>query len=158
MKLCLPILFFILLSCGYSPVNNQEEEPLNVFFSFKNNPLNKSLISEIRKNSSFLNLRLTSSENADVEIEITNHRIGKFLNTTDENFFPAVGTLDYQLDFYLKNNLKKEFVEFFTNENFAYDINSILSNEQKVEEIKINFFKQALTEISFRLTNFTTSL
>ena len=143
MKLYLPILFFILLSCGYSPVNNQEEEPLNVFFSFKNNPLNKSLISEIRKNSSFLNLRLTSSENADVEIEITNHRIGKFLNTTDENFFPAVGTLDYQLDFYLKNNLKKEFVEFFTNETFAYDINSILSNEQKGEEIKINFFKQA---------------
>ena len=158
MKFYLPILFFILLSCGYSPVNNQEEEPLNVFFSFKNNPLNKSLISEIRKNSSFLNLRLTSSENADVEIEITNHRIGKFLNTTDENFFPAVGTLDYQLDFYLKNNLKKEFVEFFTNENFAYDINSILSNEQKVEEIKINFFNQALTEISFRLTNFSTSL
>ncbi len=158
MKFYLPILFFILLSCGYSPVNNQEEEPLNVFFSFKNNPLNKSLISEIRKNSSFLNLRLSSSENADVEIEITNHRIGKFLNTTDGNFFPTVGTLDYQLDFYLKNNSKKEFVEFFTNENFAYDINSILSNEQKVEEIKINFFNQALTEISFRLTNFSTSL
>ena len=158
MKFYLPILFLILLSCGYSPVNNQEEEPLNVFFSFKNNPLNKSLISEIRKNSSFLNLRLTSSENADVEIEITNHRIGKFLNATDANFFPAVGTLDYQLDFYLKNNSKKEFVEFFTNENFAYDVNSILSNEQKVEEIKINFFNQALTEISFRLTNFSTSL
>ena len=93
------IILFILLGCGYSPVNNLEKEPLNVFVSFKNNPLNQSLLSEIRKSSSFLNLRLSSQENADVEIEITNHRIGKFLNTTDENFFPAVGTLDYQLDF-----------------------------------------------------------
>ena len=96
------IILFILLGCGYSPVNNLEKEPLNVFVSFKNNPLNQSLLSEIRKSSSFLNLRLSSQENADVEIEITNHRIGKFLNTTDENFFPAVGTLYYQLDFYLK--------------------------------------------------------
>ena len=149
------IILFILLSCGYSPVNNLEKEPLNVFVSFKNNPLNQSLLSEIRKRSSFLNLRLSSQENADVEIEITNHRIGKFLNTTDENFFPAVGTLDYQLDFYLRNNSNKEFIEFFTNENFAYDTDSILSNEQKIEEIKINFFKQALNEISFRLANFS---
>tara|TARA_A100001388_G_scaffold277575_1_gene269600 strand:+ start:104 stop:577 length:474 start_codon:yes stop_codon:yes gene_type:complete len=149
------IILFILLGCGYSPVNNLEKEPLNVFVSFKNNPLNQSLLSEIRKSSSFLNLRLSSQENADVEIEITNHRIGKFLNTTDENFFPAVGTLDYQLDFYLKNNSNKEFIEFFTNENFAYDTDSILSNEQKIEEIKINFFKQALNEITFRLSNFS---
>tara|TARA_B100000282_G_scaffold250737_1_gene195102 strand:- start:8665 stop:9138 length:474 start_codon:yes stop_codon:yes gene_type:complete len=149
------IILFILLGCGYSPVNNLEKEPLNVFVSFKNNPLNQSLLSEIRKSSLFLNLRLSSQENADVEIEITNHRIGKFLNTTDENFFPAVGTLDYQLDFYLKNNSKKEFIEFFTNENFAYDTDSILSNEQKIEEIKINFFKQALNEITFRLSNFS---
>lgn len=149
------IILFILLSCGYSPVSNLEKEPLNVFVSFKNNPLNQSLLSEIRKRSSFLNLRLSSQENADVEIEITNHRIGKFLNTTDENFFPAVGTLDYQLDFYLRNNSNKEFIEFFTNENFAYDTDSILSNEQKIEEIKINFFKQALNEISFRLANFS---
>ena len=149
------IILFILLGCGYSPVNNLDKEPLNVFVSFKNNPLNQSLLSEIRKSSSFLNLRLSSQENADVEIEITNHRIGKFLNTTDENFFPAVGTLDYQLDFYLKNNSNKEFIEFFTNENFAYDTDSILSNEQKIEEIKINFFKQALNEITFRLSNFS---
>tara|TARA_Y100000816_G_C25752607_1_gene395665 strand:+ start:104 stop:577 length:474 start_codon:yes stop_codon:yes gene_type:complete len=149
------IILFILLGCGYSPVNNLEKEPLNVFVSFKNNPLNQSLLSEIRKSSSFLNLRLSSQENADVEIEITNHRIGKFLNTTDENFFPAVGTLDYQLDFYLKNNSNKEFIEFFTSENFAYDTDSILSNEQKIEEIKINFFKQALNEITFRLSNFS---
>ena len=149
------IILFILLGCGYSPVNNLEKEPLNVFVSFKNNPLNQSLLSEIRKSNSFLNLRLSSQENADVEIEITNHRIGKFLNTTDENFFPAVGTLDYQLDFYLKNNSNKEFIEFFTNENFAYDTDSILSNEQKIEEIKINFFKQALNEITFRLSNFS---
>ncbi len=149
------IILFILLGCGYSPVNNLEKEPLNVFVSFKNNPLNQSLLSEIRKSSLFLNLRLSSQENADVEIEITNHRIGKFLNTTDENFFPAVGTLDYQLDFYLKNNSNKEFIEFFTNENFAYDTDSILSNEQKIEEIKINFFKQALNEITFRLSNFS---
>ena len=149
------IILFILLGCGYSPVNNLEKEPLNVFVSFKNNPLNQSLLSEIRKSSSFLNLRLSSQENADVEIEITNHRIGKFLNTTDENFFPAVGTLDYQLDFYLKNNSNKEFIEFFTSENFAYDTDSILSNEKKIEEIKINFFKQALNEITFRLSNFS---
>ena len=77
------------------------------------------------------------------------------MSATDENFFPAVGSLDYQLDFVLKNGSKEEFIEFFASENFAYDTDSILSNEQKIEEIKKNFFYQALNEFSFRLNNFS---
>ena len=158
MKLYLSLIFFILSSCGYSPVNESRDELLSVHFSFKNNPLNQSLLAEIKKNTPFLNLELSSSVDADLEVEIINHRIGKFLNTTDKNFFPAVGTLDYQFDFYLKTNAKSEFVEFFANEDFAYDTDSILSNEQKIEEIKINFFQQALVELSFRISNFSSNL
>ena len=158
MKLYLSLILFILLSCGYSPVNESRDELLSVHFSFKNNPLNQSLLAEIKKNTPFLNLELSSSVDADLEVEIINHRIGKFLNTTDKNFFPAVGTLDYQFDFYLKTNAKSEFIEFFANEDFAYDTDSILSNEQKIEEIKINFFQQALVELSFRISNFSSNL
>ena len=99
MKLYLSLILFILLSCGYSPVNESRDEPLNVHFSFKNNPLNQSLLAEIKKNTPFLNLELSSSIDADLEVEIINHRIGKFLSTTDRNFLPAVGTLDYQFLF-----------------------------------------------------------
>ena len=124
MKLYLSLLLFILFSCGYSPVNESNDELLKIHFSFK----------------------------------IVNHRIGKFLKVTDKNFFPAVGTLDYQFDFYLKTNSKSEFIEFFVNEDFAYDTDSILSNEQKIEEIKMNFFQQALIELSFRISNFSSNL
>jgi len=158
MKLYPSLLLFILFSCGYSPVNESEEDALKIYFSFKNNPLNQSLLVEIKKNTSFLNLEISSLDEADLEIEIVNHRIGKFLNATDKKFFPAVGKLDYQFDFYLKTNSKSEFIEFFANEDFAYDTDSILSNEQKIEEIKINFFQQALNELSFRISNFSSNL
>ena len=158
MKLYLSLLLFILFSCGYSPVNESNDELLKIHFSFKNNPLNQSLLAEIRKNTPFLNIEVSSSNDADLEVEIVNHRIGKFLKVTDKNFFPAVGTLDYQFDFYLKTNSKSEFIEFFVNEDFAYDTDSILSNEQKIEEIKMNFFQQALIELSFRISNFSSNL
>ena len=69
-----------------------------------------------------------------------------------------MGKLDYQFDFYLKTNSKSEFIEFFANEDFAYDTDSILSNEQKIEEIKINFFQEALNELAFRISNFSSNL
>ena len=38
-----------------------------------------------------------TKEDADFVIEISNHRLGKFLEATDENFFPALVSLDYQV-------------------------------------------------------------
>ena len=46
MKLYPSLLLFILFSCGYSPVNESEEDALKIYFSFKNNPLNQSLLVE----------------------------------------------------------------------------------------------------------------
>ena len=158
MRLKIFLLLFLLVSCGYSPISQKNEERMIIFFSFKNNPLNQDLMSEIKKSSSMLNIEISNSSEADLELEIINHRIGKFLSATDENFFPAVGSLDYQLDFILKNGSKEEFIEFFASENFAYDTDSILSNEQKIEEIKKNFFYRALNEFSFRLNNFSQNL
>ncbi len=158
MRLKIFLLLFLLVSCGYSPVLEKNEKRMMIFFSYKNNPLNQDFMSEIKKSSSMMNIEISNSSEADLELEIINHRIGKFLSATDENFFPAVGSLDYQLDFILKSGSKEEFIEFFATENFAYDTDSILSNEQKIEEIKKNFFYQALNEFSFRLNNFSQNL
>ena len=99
MRLKIFLLLFLLVNCGYSPVSENNEERTMVFFSFKNNPLNQALMSEIKRSGSSLNIEISNSSEADLELEIINHRIGKFLSATDENFFPAVGSLDYQLDF-----------------------------------------------------------
>ena len=65
MKLYLSLILFFLFSCGYSPVNESEEDALKIYFSFKNNPLNQSLLVEIKKNTSFLNLEISHVQSDD---------------------------------------------------------------------------------------------
>ena len=91
MRLKIFLLLFLLVSCGYSPVSEKNEKRMMIFFSYKNNPLNQDLMSEIKRSSSMMNIEISNSSEADLELEIINHRIGKFLSATDENFFPAVG-------------------------------------------------------------------
>ena len=90
-----------------------------------------------------------SKEAADYIISISDHRLGKFLEATDENFFPAVVSLDYQLRLAILNlnteNTKE--IPIFTSEDFSYDTESILSNEKQVDEIKLDFFTKAVNEL-----------
>ena len=45
-----------------------------------------------------MNANLAETKDAaDFVIEISNHRLGKFLEATDKIFFPAVVSLDYQV-------------------------------------------------------------
>ncbi|MFL2732712.1 MAG: hypothetical protein ACJ0E7_01705 [Gammaproteobacteria bacterium] len=97
-----------------------------------------------------MNANLAETKDAaDFVIEISNHRLGKFLEATDENFFPAVVSLDYQvkLSIFDKNTNTIHEIPIFTSEDFSYDTESILSNEKQADEIKLDFFSEAVNEL-----------
>ena len=75
MRLKIFLLLLLLASCGYSPVSENNEERMMVFFSFKNNPLNQALMSEIKRSGSSMNIEISNSSEADLELKIINHRI-----------------------------------------------------------------------------------
>ena len=97
-----------------------------------------------------MNANLAETKDAaDFVIEISNHRLGKFLEATDENLFPAVVSLDYQVKFSIseRNTNTIHEIPIFTSEDFSYDTESILSNEKQADEIKLDFFSEAVNEL-----------
>ena len=155
MKRLILFITFSLASCGFSPVNNLDTQIRNVSIEFSENPLNNYLFNEIKKNRNLLKFNFVTANEAYLKIEITNHRIGKFLGAEDQDFFSATGNLDYELEMRITDTKKNqsEYFKLFTSENYAYDTNSILSNEKKIDEIKITFFMQAISQLSFFLTS-----
>ena len=143
------LLFFLIASCGFKPLNYSEEK-VAIFFEFQKTPLNFSLVQELKKNFFLMNANIAETKDtADFIIEISNHRLGKFLEATDENFFPAVVSLDYQvkLSIFETNTSTIHEIPIFTSEDFSYDTESILSNEKQVDEIKLDFFSEAVNEL-----------
>ena len=142
-------LLLIITACGFKPLNYSEKK-ITIFFEFQKNPLNFSLVQELKKNFFLINANQAETKDAaDFVIEISNHRLGKFLEATDENFFPAVVSLDYQVNlsiFDKKTNTVHE-IPIFTSEDYSYDTDSILSNEKQAEEIKLDFFSEAVNEL-----------
>jgi len=149
-KIFLSFLLAILIaSCGFKPLNYSEKK-ITIFFEFQKNPLNFSLVQELKTNFFLMNANLAETKDAaDFVIEISNHRLGKFLEATDENFFPSVVSLDYQvkLSIFDKNTNSIHEIPIFTSEDFSYDTDSILSNERQAEEIKLDFFSEAVNEL-----------
>jgi len=149
-KIFLSFLLVILIaSCGFKPLNYSEKK-ITIFFEFQKNPLNFSLVQELKTNFFLMNANLAETKDAaDFVIEISNHRLGKFLEATDENFFPSVVSLDYQvkLSIFDKNTNSIHEIPIFTSEDFSYDTDSILSNERQAEEIKLNFFSEVVNEL-----------
>ena len=87
------LIFLFITSCSLKPLNFSENK-ISIFFEFKKNPLNYSLVQELKRNFFLINADLAKSkEAADYIISISDHRLGKFLEATDENFFPAVVSL-----------------------------------------------------------------
>ena len=96
-------LFFILLSflsCGFAPINNSNYDSKKIYFTFKDNFLNNKFFKNLERNSKFLNLELTNSNEAEINIEIMNHTILKFAGATDSNFFSATGVIEYELNIF----------------------------------------------------------
>ena len=138
MKTLLFFISFTLVSCGFAPINNASDESKDVFISFEDNLLNNKFIKNIKRNSKFLNLSLTNSNEAEINIEILDHRISKYTGATDRNFFSATGVIEYEITMIInKSNKSKEF-NFSSSENFPYDTNKILSNEKKIYSIYFN--------------------
>ena len=155
MKFLKILIIISLTSCGFSPLNNSDIKIKNVSVSFSDNPLNNFCYSELKRNRNLLKFNFTTLKEADLKIEIINHRIGKFLGASDQNFFSAIGNLDYELEIKiteLESN-SSEIFRLFTSENYAYDTNSILSNEKKIDEIKETFFMEAISQLSYFLTS-----
>jgi len=146
--LSLSLVIFI-ASCGFKPLNYSEKK-IAIFFEFQKNPLNFSLAQELKKSFFLMNANLAETKDAaDFIIEIRNHRLGKFLEATDENFFPAVVSLDYQVElsiFDRETNSIHE-IPIFTSADFSYDTESILSNDKQANEIKLDFFSEAVNEL-----------
>ena len=143
------LLAIVIASCGFKPLNYSEKK-ITIFFEFKKNPLNFSLVQELKTNFFLINANLAETKDAaDFVIEISNHRLGKFLEATDENFFPSVVSLDYQvkLSIFDKNKNSIHEIPIFTSEDFSYDTESILSNERQADEIKLDFFSEAVNEL-----------
>jgi len=143
------LLAIVIASCGFKPLNYSEKK-ITIFFEFQKNPLNFSLVQELKTNFFLMNANLAETKDAaDFVIEISNHRLGKFLEATDENFFPSVVSLDYQvkLSIFDKNTNSIHEIPIFTSEDFSYDTDSILSNERQAEEIKLNFFSEVVNEL-----------
>tara|TARA_B100001057_G_scaffold57957_1_gene51337 strand:+ start:1337 stop:1858 length:522 start_codon:yes stop_codon:yes gene_type:complete len=143
------LLAIVIASCGFKPLNYSEKK-ITIFFEFQKNPLNFSLVQELKTNFFLMNASLAETkEAADFVIEISNHRLGKFLEATDENFFPSVVSLDYQvkLSIFDKNTNSIHEIPIFTSEDFSYDTESILSNERQADEIKLDFFSEAVNEL-----------
>ncbi len=143
------LLVFLVAACGLKPLNYSEKK-IAIFFEFQKNPLNFSLVQELKKNFFLMNANLAETkEAADFVIEISNHRLGKFLEATDKNLFPAVVSLDYQVKFSIseRNTNTIHEIPIFTSEDFSYDNESILSNEKQADEIKLDFFSEAVNEL-----------
>ena len=122
------LLVVVIASCGFKPLNYSEKK-ITIFFEFQKNPLNFSLAQELKKSFFLMNANLAETKDAaDFVIEISNHRLGKFLEATDENFFPSVVSLDYQvkLSIFDKNTNSIHEIPIFTSEDFSYDKESIL--------------------------------
>ena len=147
MKALLFFVSFAFISCGFAPINNESNNSKDIFISFKDNLLNNKFIKNIERNSKFFNLSLTNSNEADINIEILNHRISKYTGATDRNFFSATGIIEYEITMMIsKSNESREF-SFTSSENFPYDTNKILSNEKKIEELEMMFFFEAQNQL-----------
>ena len=147
MKALLFFISFTFISCGFAPINNASNESKDVFISFKDNLLNNKFIKNIERNSKFLNLSLTNSKEAEIKIEILDHRISKYTGATDRNFFSATGIIEYEISMIISKSNKSKRFNFTSSENFPYDTNKILSNEKKIEELEKMFFFEAQNQL-----------
>ena len=105
MKPLVVLISFILISCGFSPIDSSKKEPFEVFIFYEETLLNNQFISEMRKKGGFLNFQFSDSRDADIKITILEHTITKYTGATDRNFFAATGTMDYEISMQISNSL-----------------------------------------------------
>ena len=147
MKPLIVLISFILISCGFSPIDSSKKEPFEVFIFYEETLLNNQFISEMRKKGGFLNFQFSDSRDADIKITILEHTITKYTGATDRNFFAATGTMDYEISMQISNSSKSREFNFRSSEIFPYDTNKILSNEKKMEELQLMFFFEAQNQL-----------
>jgi len=139
------IISIVFSSCALKPFDIPENK-ISIYLDYKNNPLNKSLVYEIKRNLNKFNASIESEEKAEYIVKINEHRIGKFMESTDAELLPALINLEYQLNLEIINRTlnSTEKIPIFLTEDFSYDTESILSNERKSDEIKLDFFSQVI--------------
>jgi len=96
-------------------------------------------------------LNLSKTDQVDLKIRIISQRIGKFLSATDKNLTPAVGSIEYSLEYEFILNNKVISQSFYDSELYPYNTSNILSNDKITEEIKNSFLDKALDDIKFNL-------
>jgi hypothetical protein len=147
---CLSLLSLFIYSCGYSLVSNNPSK-LDAVLIFENTPLNKLLVINIKSNQGYLGLNLSKTDQVDLKIRIISQRIGKFLSATDKNLTPAVGSIEYSLEYEFILDDKIISQSFYDSELYPYNTSNILSNDKITKEIKNSFLDKALDDIKFNL-------
>ena len=128
MKLLIVLISFILVSCGFSPIDSSKKEPFEVFIFYDETLLNNQFINEMRKKRGFLNFQFSDSEDADLNITILEHKITKYTGATDRNFFAATGTMDYEISMQISKSGKNKEFNFSSSEIFPYDTGKFPKN------------------------------
>ena len=147
---CLSILCLFIYSCGYSLVSNNPSK-LDAVLIYESTPLNRLLVKNIKSNQGYVGLNLSKTDQVDLKIRIISQRIGKFLSATDKNLTPAVGSIEYSLEYEFILDDKIISQSFYDSELYPYNTSNILSNEKITEEIKNSFLDKALDNIKFNL-------
>ena len=99
----------------------------------------------------YVGLNLSKTDQVDLKIRIISQRIGKFLSATDKNLTPAVGSIEYSLEYEFILDDKIISQSFYDSELYPYNTSNILSNDKITEEIKNSFLDKALDDIKFNL-------
>ena len=123
------------------------KKPINRSFGEKE----KLLVKNIKSNQGYVGLNLSKTDQVDLKIRIISQRIGKFLSATDKNLTPAVGSIEYSLEYEFILDDKIISQSFYDSELYPYDTSNILSNDKITEEIKNSFLDKALDDIKFNL-------
>ena len=147
---CLSLLCLFIYSCGYSLVSNNPPK-LDAVLIYESTPLNKLLVKNIKSNQGYVGLNLSKTDQVDLKIRIISQRIGKFLSATDKNLTPAVGSIEYSLEYEFILDDKIISQSFYDSELYPYNTSNILSNDKITEEIKNSFLDKALDNIKFNL-------
>lgn len=141
---------FFIYSCGYSLVSSNPSK-LDAVLIYESTPLNKLLVKNIKSNQGYVGLNLSKKDQVDLKIRIISQRIGKFLSATDKNLTPAVGNIEYSLEYEFILDDKIISQSFYDSELYPYNTSNILSNDKITEVIKNSFLDKALDDIKFNL-------
>ena len=118
--------------------------------------MNQEFVNALKRQSGLKKLYLNKeAADTDLEIEILEHTITRYSSALGAGARTKEARLEYQLKISLTPKGKKGdfLLEFKDNSYYSFDESRILAIEEVENNLKENFFKNALKRINFSLLN-----